>query len=421
MDGNNSIERNNKDQIDFKIKYPEIMILVAGILLLGLLLFSIQSIVTPFIIILSIIFLLYPLRKNKLVKIIMWLSVILFLLWVFFELINILFPFIIALLLAYLFNPLVKKLKTYTIPRWLTSLAILLFMLGVLIAGVIFVMPVAIQQFNGILFAITDITSSVAVQIKEGKLFEWLSKYGVPIEYSREILPQHFAPRLEGILTKIFETVLNFFSSISDIITQIINIIIIPFLTFYLLKDFPKITEKIASVIPPAEQEFIFNYLSNIDKLLGRYLRGALLVAFIHGFLIGFFLWIFGIIYPLVLGMVSGVLSLIPYFGLFISVTLAFIFALFSGDPVWLKIVFVFATFGFLLIMETSVISPNIMGRQIGLHPVVLILSLLVFGHFLGFIGLLIALPVSAIIIMTMKDWFERRKEKNKLMLDEAV
>jgi predicted PurR-regulated permease PerM len=108
--------------------------------------------------------------------------------------------------------------------------------------------------------------------------------------------------------------------------------------------------------------------------------------------------------------MVAGVLSLIPYFGLLTSLALSLLVALFSGEPVSMKILFVLITFAFLQILEFSVLSPNILGKQIGLHPVLMILSLLVFGFFLGFIGLLIAVPTTAIVIMLVKEWEQRRK-----------
>ncbi|MBU2636435.1 MAG: AI-2E family transporter [Bacteroidetes bacterium] len=395
-----------------------IIALISAGLLIGLLFFSIQSVVSPFLIFFAIEFLLYPLRYIKFVRTFMWLAGIIFSVWFLFELRSILLPFIIAILLAYLFNPLVTKLETKGIKRWLSSLMLIIILLAVFASLIIFIMPLAIQQFNNIFMAITDITGELVNYIKHGKIFAWLTHYGIDTDYARERLSQELTPKLEDILKNLLTSVFGFISSISVLITQIINIFIIPFLAFYLLKDFVLLVDRMKSLIPVKKEGSVVNYLSKVDKLIGKYLRGALIVAFIHGILVGVLLAIFGIKYPVVLGMIAGVLSIIPYFGLFISLSLSLIVALFSGDPVWLKIVFVLSTFGFLQILEASVISPNILGKQVGLHPVLLILSLLLFGYFLGFLGLLIAVPVTAIIIMTIKDWEERKKLATELMIE---
>ncbi len=390
-------------------KLSTIVFIGAG-LLVGLLLFFIQSVISPFIILFAILFLLYPLRNVQYCKTIMWLALFLFLIWFLFELRSILLPFIIAILLAYLFNPLVSRLEKKGLKRWFSSLIVTIALLLIVASLIIYIMPLAIQQFNSIITAITDITGDLVNQIKHGRMFAWLGAYGFDVDHARELFSQELTPRLEGILKNIVTTVFSFISSLSFLITQIINIVIIPFLLFYMLKDFNLLINRIKSFIPKKNIGKVVDYFSKVDELIGKYLRGALIVAFIHGTLVGVLLALFGIKYPIVLGIIAGVLSLIPYFGLLVSLSLSLIVALFSGDPVWLKIVFVLSTFGFLQILEASVISPNILGKQVGLHPVLLILSLLVFGYFLGFLGLLIAVPVSAIIIMTVK---YRDEQKN--------
>jgi len=271
-------------------------------------------------------------------------------------------------------------------------------------------MPVAFQQFQGIIAGISGIVNDVILIVKRGALFETLSKYGFPVQRLQEILTEQFTPRLENILKVLLEGAFGVISSLSSLISQIINIIIIPFLAFYMMKDFPAIIHRFKMLIPKIQREAVAAYFYKVDALFGRYLRGVILVAFIHGVLASVLLWVFGIRYPLVLGMVAGVLSPIPYLGLFTSLFLSIVVALFSGEPVLMKVFFVLITYAFLQILEFSVLSPTILGKQIGLHPVLMILSLLIFGFFLGFIGLLIAIPTTAIVIMSVKEWEERRR-----------
>lgn len=393
------------------------VLLIGGIILLLLLVYSVIPIISPFVVLGAILFLLYPLRRHPLSRTVMWLAVLLFTLWFMYSVGTILLPFVIAFLIAYVLNPLMNFLERSGIRRWISSLLTMLLILGTAAVILIFIMPIAFGQFQGIIDGISSIVNDVVMLIQQGRLFETLSKYGFPVERLQMLLSEQLTPRLEEILKGLLEGAFGVISSISGLITQIINIIIIPFLAFYMLKDFPLITHRFKMMVPKARRETIAEYFLKIDALFGKYLRGAITVAFIHGVLASLLLWLFGISYPLVLGMVSGVLSLIPYFGLLTSLLLSILVALFSGEPVIMKVFFVLITFTFLQILEFSVLSPNILGKQIGLHPVLMILSLLVFGFFLGFIGLLIAVPTTAIVIMLVKEWEQRRKARQVLVM----
>ncbi|RCK77659.1 MAG: putative permease often clustered with de novo purine synthesis [Ignavibacteriae bacterium] len=387
----------------------EIVILIVGLILIALLLYTVQNIISPFIILLIALYVFYQYRTFQIAKRLMWLSIIIFLIWTLFELRNILLPFIISLLFAYLFNPVILYFENKKIQRWLSSLFVIISLIIIIAVLLILVLPPAFNQLNNLMYVITDLTKELVSQIRDGSIFVWLEKYGVPTNLSRDVIMQQLTPKLELVLKDFLSAIINFFSSASAVITQIINLLIVPFLTFYLLKDFTKLKSLVKSWIPESYRKISIDYYKEVDNLIGRYLRGAILVAFIHGILASILLWIFGIKYSLVLGMIAGLLSLIPYIGLLISLSLSLFIALFSGDPVWLKIIFVLITYAILQILEASVISPNILGRQVGLHPVLLILCLLVFGYFIGFVGLLIAVPSTALILMSVKFYFQRK------------
>lgn len=156
------------------------------------------------------------------------------------------------------------------------------------------------------------------------------------------------------------------------------------------------------------KRETAVKYYHKIDDLLGKYVRGALLVALINGTLVSIFLSILGIKYSIFLGAISGLLDLIPYFGLLISLTISSAVAIFSGNPST-QVPLTIITYIALNILETSFLAPKIIGGKIGLHPAILILSLLIFAYFLGFVGLIIALPTVSIIIMFFKEWLAKR------------
>ena len=396
----------------------EAILIVGSLLLLVFLVYTIQPVLSPFLLLGAILFLLYPLRHHPLVRNIMWLALMLFLIWFFNELSGLLLPFMIAFLLAYLLDPLVERLQKKGVARWVSTLVVMLLIVGAGVSVLIFVLPIAFSQFDDMLQWVTSMVKDVATTVREGRLVAVLQGYGLPVERLQQILNEEFTPRLENIMRGLIEAVFGFIASISTIVTRIINAIIIPFLAFYLLKDYPIIRDRLQLFIPLSRRESVMNSLQKVDALLGRYLRGAFAVAVITGILASVLLWIFGIDYPLVLGMIAGILSLIPYFGIITSLVLSILVALFSSEPSLLKVVFVLITFGLLEVLEAAVLSPRIVGGQVGLHPVLLILSLLVFSFFLGFIGLLIAVPTTAVVIMFLRE-FQTRLQTQGLASDQ--
>ena len=397
----------------------EAILIVGSLFLLVFLVYTIQPVLSPFLILGAILFLLYPLRGLPIVRTIMWLSFSLFLIWFFNELSGLLIPFVIAYLLAYLLNPVVEFFERKKVPRWVTTLGLMLIIVGAGVAVLLFVLPIAFGQFDDMLQWVTSMVKEIADVVREGRLVAVLQGYGLPVERIQQILNEQFTPRLEDIMRGLIEGVLGFIAGISTIVTRIINAIIIPFLAFYLLKDFPLLRNRFNSSIPPRNRESVLRSVGKVDALLGRYLRGALAVAVINGILVSLLLWAFGIDYPLVLGMIAGILNLIPYFGLLISLVLSILVASFSGEPAFVKVVYVVITFGVVQILEAAVLSPRIVGGQVGLHPVLLILSLLVFSFFLGFIGLLIAVPTTAVIVMFVRE-YQARVQARQLVTDEA-
>ncbi|HKZ40030.1 MAG TPA: AI-2E family transporter, partial [Candidatus Hodarchaeales archaeon] len=192
--------------------------------------------------------------------------------------------------------------------------------------------------------------------------------------------------------------------------TQVLNVIIMPIVTFYLLKDFPQIIHKFKTLLPESRRESTSAYFVRIDEMLGHYFRGAIFVAIIQGIISTIVLSLLGVQYALVLGIMTAILDFIPYVGLLISLVVSSVVALLSGEPTTMKVVGVVLMYLSQKIVENTILAPRIIGSKVGLHPVLLILSLLIFGYFLGFVGLLIAVPTTAVIVLSFNLW-----EENKL------
>lgn len=379
--------------------------LIGAVLLLLVLIYTIQDILSPFLLLGAIIFLLYPLRGYTVAKNVMWLSIALFSIWFVYTVSAILAPFVISLVVAYILNPIVERFESWNVPRWVTSLVLILFFLGLITLILFFVLPVALTQFEGILDALSRLVSDFSNWMWNARVLHALERYGISAEELKNTLTSHFAPKLEDISKSLLKGVLALATSVSRLVTQIFYVILMPFLTFYILTDFPKISHRFRMLFPHRHRQRVSEYLAVADDVIGLYLRGALTVAFLQGVLVTLLFSLFGIKYALVLGMLAAILDLVPYFGLLLIMVLSAIVAAFSDPPALPKVVFAISSIGILHLLEATYLSPRIIGEKVGMHPLLIILSLLVFSYFLGFVGLIIAVPASALIILLVREW----------------
>lgn len=388
-------------------KIHEIIISIIALTLFGLLFTTTQLFKSPFIVFGVIIFILFPFKRSRLIKIILSLSTIIFLLWFFNEISQLLIPFIVAFIISYILNPLVEFLSKRKLSRAVSSLLILLVFIGIIVVSAIFLIPVIIFQFTQLI----NIIPSGFINIQNWvnvTLVPWLTSLGIPTNDLQDKIVNGLSGKLSAIFEAFVGSLSKLFGTLSIILSQIINLILIPFLTFYILKDFDDIKALVRNLLPVKKKAKIIENFHKIDNLMGSYLRGALTVALINGILVSIILTILGIKYSILLGAISGLLDLIPYFGLLISMTLSTIVALLSNSP-GVQVPFTIITYIGLNILETSFLAPKIIGSKIGLHPAVLILSLLVFAYFFGFVGLLIALPAVSVILMFFREWMEKK------------
>jgi predicted PurR-regulated permease PerM len=388
----------------------EISVFILAILFMCGLAFSVQTVLSPFVLVAAIAFLLYPYRQNEFARRVIQLAVAFLALWILYSLSGILAPFVIAYLLAYILNPLVSMLERKRIPRWGSSLILVVTLIALVVTLLLFGMPLLVSQFQGLTGSLGKLVADLRDLLSSGRLFVALQEYGIPIEKVQETIRTQLTPRIEQILTTLFEGVFGVVSSVSSVALQVINAVIIPFLLFYLLKDFPASSERFFRFFPAQNRDRVRKIMGRVDDIMGRYFRGAIVVAIIQGTLSATVLLLLGVQYALMLGVMTAILNFIPYLGLVTSLVVASVVALFSGEPVVTKVVGVIVLYLSQKLLEASVLGPKIIGAQVGLHPVVLIMCLMVFGYFLGFVGLLIAVPMTALILAMYDEWEARRE-----------
>lgn len=393
----------------------DIIVITTGLILLLLLLYSLEALVSPFLIFATIIFLLYPLREIPVAKNVMLLSGTLFTIWLLTRIDEILSPFVLSLFLAYLLHPIVTKLETVLkIPRWTSAVFIICVIIALLIVVLVLGLPHIIGQFEGILLAIGTISTQFVEWVLDGRFIKALQKYGISVDQLRSMLTNTIAPRVEDILKGILKGTFGIVSGLQVLVSGIVNIIIIPFLTFFLLKDFPLVRHRVKMMVPKKRREQSVIFYHRVDQILGRYIRGTTIIAIFDAIAVSIGLWIIGIQYPLVIGILSGLLFFVPYFGFITILCVSAFVASLSMGSLSLPVISTVSYLAVLHVIENYVITPRVIGSKIGLHPVLLIFSLFIFGYFLGFIGLLIAIPAAAIILVSVKEWEINRKREMK-------
>ncbi|MGD0589824.1 MAG: AI-2E family transporter [Bacteroidota bacterium] len=398
----------------------EIVLLIGGVLLLLVLIYTIHTILSPFLVLGSILFILFPLRRYVLARNLMWLAIILFTLWFLDSVSTILAPFIVSIIFAYMLNPVVDLFQSWKIPRWVSSLILILLFISGITLILFFVLPIALSQFEGVLDLLSKLTNEYQSTFWNSHLVKILESYGISVDELRSAFASQLTPRFEDILKTLINALASLMSSISGFITQIFYIVLVPFLTFYFLADFPKISHRFLMLFPRRNRDRVENFMTRADDLIGHYLRGALLVALLEGFIISVVFSIVGIKYAFLLGLLACLFDFVPYFGLIAIMALSALVALFSEPPVLTKLAVALVSISILHMAEVTFLSPKIVGSKVGMHPLLIILSLLVFMYFLGFIGLLIAVPTTALVILFVRDWEARRRGEIPLPKDSS-
>jgi predicted PurR-regulated permease PerM len=209
--------------------------------------------------------------------------------------------------------------------------------------------------------------------------------------------------RATAIANSIPDTVQRVVRSISSLIQFITIGAITPVLFYYTLLDYDAITARMIELFPRVRGSR--SYLDVAGRVVGRYLRGQLTISAIAAVLVTIALTIFGVPFALVIGMLAGILNMIPNIGIVITQVIGILLALLFGEPGLVKALIVFLVLLGESLLEQSVLTPKIQGRKVGLHPVLILLSLFVFGSLMGLFGLLIAVPATALLVTAYGHW----------------
>jgi len=368
---------------------------LGGALLLLAFLFTLRDFLTPIVGFVALA-VFYLALRDKAARPIFFAATAIFVLWVLSQVGNILTPVFIALALAYILRPVAAFLERRRMPRAATSAIVLILVFGITVVAGIFVIPLLIEQIDELITKVVASAPTWRDWIQK-TIFSLVSRFPVDPDKLQTMLLQELPSQLQSVLGKVLQGALNLTAALSRVLGQIINVILVPILAYYFMKDYEKGYDVLMTYVPSSQQDKVTALLARADALMSGFLRGQLLVMLAVGTLTTLGLWIAGVPYALFLGVIAGLLNIVPYVGLYISLAIALVIALFTAEPLSqaIRVIIVYVSVN---ILENSVLSPKIVGDSVGLHPVWVIISVFIAAQFLGFVGLIFGVPLAALV-----------------------
>ena len=331
-------------------------------------------------------------------------------LWVLYLLKPVVLPFIGAFLIAYLFSPLVDKLHKIGLPRWM-SISFVFVGIGVVVTIAIwYLMPLVWKQ---LMYAKTSIPAGV--HWVNYTFLPWLSHTFnlVPMEIDTDqiskavmdyIQTNYSADSIQSVVLKVAQSGLNFIQIGG-------TVVLIPIIAFYFLLDWDRMLESLRRLIPRPYEESTLKIVGECHSVLGAFVKGQFLVMFLLGVVYAVGLQLIGLEVGLIIGMIAGLASIIPYLGFGVGIIAAVIAALFQFGLEWTHLALVLVVFMIGQAIEGYILQPFLLGDKIGLSPVAVVFAVLAGAQLAGFLGMLIALPVAAIIVVLLRharEWYEK-------------
>ncbi|MGH8589614.1 MAG: AI-2E family transporter [Gammaproteobacteria bacterium] len=309
----------------------------------------------------------------------------------------ILTPFLLAALLAYMGDPLVDRLAAIQIPRTLGALIVMSLLIGSMILIVVILVPLFEHQATTLMQRYPQHLEALSSYMRP-----WLHRFGIDFELDIQGIKHALMENLPAAKSYAAKLIPTLKTGGLALVEFVINLVLVPVVLFYLLRDWDLMITHIGETIPIRARDETISMARDVDEVLGQFLRGQSSVMLLQSVFYVAGLWLVGLDFALPIGVLAGLLCFIPYLGAIVGFVLATLagviqFESFGGlVPVW--IVFFLGQ-----LLEGMVFTPWLVGDRIGLHPVLVIFALLAFGQLFGFFGVLLALPASAALVVGFK------------------
>lgn len=323
--------------------------------------------------------------------------------WLCYLLSPVLMPFFIAALFAYLGDPIVDSLEARKLSRSVSVSIVYAVLLLVGFLLVLVLLPLLTAQVGALFKRLPEYLS-----IFQSTTIPWLAALGFPVEiFDFSSIKQTFVEYWTNV-SQVAASVFRYMTSSGLALLQwLANLILVPVLTFYLLRDWDDIVLRFRELLPRRYAKQIIDLSLECDEMLSAFLRGQLMVMLALAIIYTIGLTAIGLELALLLGVVAGVVSFVPYLGLIVGIGLSGVAAYFQFHD-WLPVLMVAGVFGFAQLLEGIVLTPRFVGERIGLHPVAVLFSVMAGAQLFGFMGVLLALPVAAVIMVLLRHTHQR-------------
>lgn len=335
-----------------------------------------------------------------------WLAVFSISLILLYLLAPILLPFISAALLAYLGDPLVDRLEKTRLTRTMSVAVVFVFLIAVIVPLVLFSFSLLQEQLATLVGKLPDYIEWTVTNLSP----MMKDQFGIA-------LPSFDMAQLKKTFTEEWVNAGGFFKGLIRTVSHsglivagwMANIVLIPVIAFYLLRDWNHLVDYIHDLLPRAIEPKVSLMARESDEMLGAFLRGQMLVMIALGVIYSIGLRIVGVEFSLIIGLVAGLLSFIPYMGLIVGVVIAGVAVLLQTHDI-MNLLWVLLVFGIAQVVEGMFLTPVLVGDRIGLHPVAVIFAILAGGQLFGFFGILLALPVFAVLAVLLRHGHQQYK-----------
>ena len=300
---------------------------------------------------------------------------------------SVMLPFLVAGAVAYFLDPVADRLERLGLGRAAATTIITLVAALIFVLLVLAVIPLLVQQ----LAALINAAPALAAQLEA-----FVTRQFPEISDSTSVIRQSLAQIASALQARGGALAQGLLTSVLSVVSWLLFIVVVPVVAFYLLMDWDHLVARVDDLLPRDHAPVIRQLAREVDAVLAGFVRGQLTVCVTLGAYYALALMSAGLQFGLIVGAIAGVITVIPFVGALIGGALAvgIAFYQFWGD--WLHIGLIALIFGFGQFMEGNVLTPRLVGKSVGLHPVWLMLALSIFGAIFGFAGLLVAVPVAA-------------------------
>lgn len=319
--------------------------------------------------------------------------------WLLYRLAPVLTPFMASAVLAYLGDPLADRLERRGLSRTLSVVVVFMAMALLGVTFLLIMIPLLQKQAMVLIERIPQ-----GIQWLQERVLPYLlalpglAETTVDLDTVRQAVTEHWQQVGKAASRVLAEVT----ASGQALLAALAYLLLIPVVTFYLLRDWNVLVGRVHALVPRSIEPTVVRLTRECDAVLAQFLRGQLLVMVGLAFIYTTGLWIAGLDSAFLIGMLAGLVSFVPYLGFIVGIVLAGFAALIQyGDA--MHLLYVVAVFGVAQLVEGFVLSPWLVGDRIGLHPVAVIFAVMAGGQLFGFFGVLLALPVAAVVLVLLR------------------